>query len=52
LEVVRKEWSTLVATGVTWNQPSRVNALTGRPDPERFLDHYIGNPAIWSFTFS
>lgn len=50
LDVVRKEWENLVKKGLVWNQPSRVNSLTGYPDPPtRYLDHYIGNASIWSF---
>jgi non-lysosomal glucosylceramidase len=50
LEVAKKEWFNLVAQGLVWDQPSRVDARTGKPDPEVFyLDHYIGSPAIWAF---
>ena len=52
LKVVKKEWDNLVRQGLTWNQPSRIDGRTGKPEPERgFLDHYIGSPAPWSLTY-
>jgi non-lysosomal glucosylceramidase len=51
LEIARKEWNNLVEQGIVWNQPSRIDGRTGKPDPEvRFLDHYIGSAAPWYFT--
>lgn len=51
LEVAKKEWDNIVEQGVVWNQPSRIDGRTGKPDPEdRFLDHYIGSAAPWYFT--
>jgi non-lysosomal glucosylceramidase len=51
LTTARKEWSNIVARGVVWDQPSRIDGRTGKPDPEfTYLDHYIGSPAIWTFT--
>lgn len=51
LDVAKKEWDNLVAQGNVWNQPSRIDARTGRPDPEvYYLDHYIGSAAPWTFT--
>jgi non-lysosomal glucosylceramidase len=33
-----------------WDQPSRIDGRTGKPDPERgYLDHFIGSPALWTF---
>ncbi|WP_229570131.1 GH116 family glycosyl hydrolase [Saccharolobus caldissimus] len=49
IDVVKKEWENLVKKGIVWNQPSRINGFTGYPDPEIYLDHYIGNASIWSF---
>jgi uncharacterized protein (DUF608 family) len=49
LEIVKKEWDNIIKKGVVWNQPSRVNSINGNPEPENYLDHYIGNPSIWSF---
>lgn len=51
LDVVKKEWDNLVRNGLVWNQPSRINSRDGRPQPERYLDHYVGNASIWSFLF-
>jgi len=51
LDVAKKEWDNLVEQGLVWNQPSRIDGRTGRPDPEvYFLDHYIGSAAPWTFT--
>lgn len=51
LDVAKKEWDNLVAQGNVWNQPSRIDGRTGRPDPESsYLDHYIGSAAPWTFT--
>jgi len=51
LEVAKKEWDNLVEQGNVWNQPSRIDGRTGRPDPEvYYLDHYIGSAAPWMFT--
>jgi len=51
LDVVKKEWDNLVKNGLVWNQPSRINSKNGKPEPDRYLDHYIGNASIWSFLF-
>jgi len=51
MEVVRKEWDNIVKRGLVWNQPSRIDGRTGEPEPRRFLDHYIGSAALWSFTY-
>jgi non-lysosomal glucosylceramidase len=51
LEVAKKEWDNIVTQGLVWNQPSRIDGRTGRPDPEvYFLDHYLGSAAPWTFT--
>ncbi len=51
LDVAKKEWDNLVKQGLVWNQPSRIDGRTGRPEPETyFLDHYIGSAAPWTFT--
>jgi uncharacterized protein (DUF608 family) len=51
LDVAKKEWDNIVAQGVVWDQPSRIDGRTGKPDPETlYLDHYIGSPAPWTFT--
>lgn len=51
LDVAKKEWDNLVTQGNVWNQPSRIDGRTGRPDPEvYYLDHYIGSAAPWTFT--
>jgi non-lysosomal glucosylceramidase len=51
LDAAKKEWSNIVARGVVWDQPSRIDGRTGKPDPElTYLDHYVGSPALWSFT--
>ncbi len=49
--VIRKEWDNIVKRGLVWNQPSRIDGRTGEPEPRRFLDHYIGSAALWSFTY-
>ncbi len=50
LEVTRKEWNNLIAHGLAWDQPSRIDSRTGNPDPETsYLDRFIGSPALWSF---
>lgn len=51
LDVAKKEWDNLVEQGNVWNQPSRIDSRSGRPDPEvYYLDHYIGSAAPWTFT--
>jgi non-lysosomal glucosylceramidase len=52
LEVAKKEWDNLLAHGLAWDHPSRVDSRTGGPDPNEtyFLDHYLGSPALWTFT--
>ena len=51
VDVAKKEWDNLVQQGNVWNQPSRMDGRTGRPDPEvYYLDHYIGSAAPWIFT--
>jgi uncharacterized protein (DUF608 family) len=51
LDVAKKEWGNLVANGNVWDQPSRVDGRSGKPDPETtYLDHYIGSGAPWTFT--
>jgi non-lysosomal glucosylceramidase len=51
LDVAKKEWDNIVQQGIVWNQPSRIDGRSGKPDPEdRFLDHYIGSAAPWYFT--
>lgn len=51
LAVAKKEWENLVEQGMAWNQPSRIDGRTGRPEPEvNYLDHYIGSAAPWTFT--
>ena len=50
LSVAKKEWDNIVEQGLVWNQPSRIDGRTGKPDPEvKFLDHYIGSAAPWYF---
>ena len=50
LDVAKKEWDNLVAQGLTWDHPSRIDGRTGKPDPERgYLDHFVGSPALWTF---
>jgi uncharacterized protein (DUF608 family) len=50
LDVARKEWNTIVNNGLVWDQPSRMDGRTGKPDPETtYLDHYIGSAGIWTF---
>ncbi len=49
--LAKKEWDNLVRQGLVWNQPSRIDGETGRPEPENYLDHYVGNASIWSFVF-
>jgi non-lysosomal glucosylceramidase len=50
LEAAKKEWDNLVAHGLVWDQPSRIDGRTGKADPEMtYLDHYIGSAAIWTF---
>ncbi|MCY0860666.1 MAG: GH116 family glycosyl hydrolase [Sulfolobaceae archaeon] len=52
LGMAEKEWRTIVANGMVWDQPSRIDARTGKPDPPiGYLDHYIGSASIWSFLF-
>ncbi|WP_338602407.1 GH116 family glycosyl hydrolase [Sulfolobus tengchongensis] len=50
LSLCRKEWENIVKNGLVWDQPSRINARTGKPEPN-YLDHYIGSPSLWSFLF-
>jgi len=50
LEMCKKEWGNLVRIGHVWDQPSRINGFSGKPELF-YLDHYIGSPAIWSFLF-
>jgi uncharacterized protein (DUF608 family) len=49
--IAKKEWDNLVRQGLVWDQPSRIDGRTGRPDPERYLDHYVGSAAPWTFCF-
>ncbi|WP_292000008.1 GH116 family glycosyl hydrolase [Caldivirga sp.] len=49
LEAAKKEWDTLVKLGLTWNQPSRIEASC-KPE-QGYLDHYIGSASPWSFTY-
>ena len=50
LDVAKKEWSNIVANGLVWDQPSRIDGRSGKPDPETtYLDHYIGSAAPWTF---
>ncbi len=52
LKLAEKEWQNLVENGLTWDQPSKINARNGKPEPiVNYLDHYIGSPSIWSFLF-
>ncbi|BDB98187.1 GH116 family glycosyl hydrolase [Saccharolobus caldissimus] len=52
LGLCEKEWNNLVRQGLVWDQPSRIDARTGKPDPLiNYLDHYIGSPSLWSFLF-
>ncbi|WP_126450816.1 GH116 family glycosyl hydrolase [Sulfodiicoccus acidiphilus] len=46
LELAKREWDYMVSRGLVWNQPSRIDAVTGVPDV--YLDHYVGSPALWS----
>jgi len=50
LNMCKKEWDNLVRIGHVWDQPSRINGFSGKPEMF-YLDHYIGSPAIWSFLF-
>jgi non-lysosomal glucosylceramidase len=51
LTAAKKEWMNIVSRGVVWDQPSRMDGRTGKPDPETtYLDHYVGSPALWTFT--
>ena len=51
LELAKKEWDNLIAQGLVWNHPSRIDGRNGRPDPEvYFLYHYLGSAAPWMFT--
>jgi len=50
LNICKKEWDNLVRIGHVWDQPSRINGFSGKPEMF-YLDHYIGSPAIWSFLF-
>jgi uncharacterized protein (DUF608 family) len=44
-EILELEWKALIERGMVWNQPSRLNVITGFPDV--YLDHYIGSPVVW-----
>ncbi|BCU68026.1 hypothetical protein HS7_14630 [Sulfolobales archaeon HS-7] len=48
--IAKKEWDNLVREGLIWNFPSIIHGWDGKPD-NPFLDHYIGSPALWSFTY-
>ncbi|NON62978.1 GH116 family glycosyl hydrolase [Acidianus sp. RZ1] len=52
LPALKKEWDNLVNQGLVWNNPSRISAITGKPEPViDFLDHYVGSSAFWTFLF-
>lgn len=50
LSFCKKEWDNLVRNGMVWDQPSRINCYTGKPEIN-YLDHYVGSPSLWSFLF-
>ena len=50
--IAKKEWDNLIRLGLVWDQPSRIDGRTGRPDLERYLDHYVGSAAPWAFCFT
>lgn len=50
LPALKKECDNLVNQGLVWNNPSRISAITGEPEPIiDFLVHYFGSSTFWTF---